>query len=85
MSAPAERRVLTPPSPAITPEITVYRYSPPTLTAYLQRKVARLADSALQEGSKTLTRNLAKDGLMEDGKEELLTREYSSLHPSMHR
>ncbi|KAL1752691.1 ribonuclease H2, subunit B [Schizophyllum commune] len=57
---------------AITPEITVYRYSPPTLTAYLQRKVARLSESSLQEGSKTVTRNLAKDGLMEDGKEELL-------------
>ncbi|KAL1669746.1 ribonuclease H2, subunit B [Schizophyllum commune] len=57
---------------AITPEITVYRYSPPTLIACLQRKVARLSESALQEGSKTVTRNLAKDGLMEDGKEELL-------------
>ena len=62
--------------PAITPEITVYRYSPPILTAYLQRKVARLSESSLQEGSKTVTRNLAKDGLMEDGKEELLKRKY---------
>ena len=63
-------------SPAITPEITVYRYSQPALTAYLQRKVTRLSMSAMQEGSKTVTRNLAKDGLMEDGKEELLKREY---------
>ncbi|KAL1669653.1 ribonuclease H2, subunit B [Schizophyllum commune] len=57
---------------AITPEITVYRYSPPILTAYLQRKVVRLSQPSLQEGSKTVTRNLAKDGLMDDGKEELL-------------
>ncbi|KAL1743831.1 ribonuclease H2, subunit B [Schizophyllum fasciatum] len=56
----------------ITPEITVYRYDPARLTAYLQRKVSRLANSDLQERSRTVTRGLAKDGLMEDGMEELL-------------
>ncbi|KAH9949549.1 ribonuclease H2, subunit B [Amylocystis lapponica] len=56
----------------ITPEITVYRYSPVKVEEYLKAKVARLAKAEVFEASRTLTRNLAKDGLMEDGKEALL-------------
>jgi ribonuclease H2 subunit B len=57
---------------AITPEIVVYRYSLPKLLKYLRVKVARLATTAMMEQSRTLIRSLAKDGLMEDGKEDLL-------------
>lgn len=39
---------------------------------YLRAKVARLATPQVFEGSRTLIRGLAKDGLMEDGKENLL-------------
>ncbi|KAI0706844.1 ribonuclease H2, subunit B [Cerioporus squamosus] len=56
----------------ITPEITVYRYSPERVQAYLRTKVARLSHQDVSEISRTLTRSLAKDGLLEDGKEELL-------------
>ncbi|KAI0695473.1 ribonuclease H2, subunit B [Cytidiella melzeri] len=56
----------------ITPELTVYRYSPEKVLAYIQSKVARLNSPALFETSRTLMRALAKDGLMEDGKEQLL-------------
>ncbi|EIN11896.1 hypothetical protein PUNSTDRAFT_111911 [Punctularia strigosozonata HHB-11173 SS5] len=56
----------------ITSDITVYRYSASAAMAYLQPKVARLSQSAVIETSRTLVRVLAKDGLMEDGKESLL-------------
>ncbi|RDX55099.1 hypothetical protein OH76DRAFT_1397456 [Lentinus brumalis] len=56
----------------ITPEITVYRYSPERVQSYLRSKVARLSHPDVSEFSRTLTRSLAKDGLLEDGKEELL-------------
>jgi hypothetical protein len=56
----------------VTPEITVYRYSPEKLLAYIQKKVSRLNSPALFETSKALVRTLARDGLMEDGKEQLL-------------
>ena len=57
----------------ITPEIVVYRYSPEQVQTYLRMKVARLSCQGITEMSRTLTRSLAKDGLLEDGKEELLT------------
>ncbi|KII92761.1 hypothetical protein PLICRDRAFT_51117 [Plicaturopsis crispa FD-325 SS-3] len=57
----------------VTEEITVFRYSPTKLTEYLRAKVSRLANAdGVMEGSRTVLRGLAKDGLMEDGKESLL-------------
>lgn len=56
----------------VTPEIVVYRYSSTKIVDYLRAKVARLATPQVFEGSRTLIRGLAKDGLMEDGKENLL-------------
>ncbi|KXN91053.1 Ribonuclease H2 subunit B [Leucoagaricus sp. SymC.cos] len=56
----------------ITEEITVYRYSPERTLEYLRLKAARLSSLKTLELSKSIVRDLAKDGLMEDGKEELL-------------
>ncbi|KAH9992609.1 ribonuclease H2, subunit B [Russula vinacea] len=56
----------------ITPELTVYRYSEDKVIEYLQTKVSRLSKHVVAEKSRTLIRNLAKDGLMDDGKENLL-------------
>ncbi|KZP17996.1 hypothetical protein FIBSPDRAFT_1046540 [Athelia psychrophila] len=56
----------------ITPEIVVYRFSAPRLEEYLQLKVARLGAQDVTESSRTLLRKLAMEGLMEDGKEDLL-------------
>jgi ribonuclease H2 subunit B len=58
----------------ITPELTVYRYSEDKVIEYLQAKVSRLSKHAVAERSRTIIRNLAKDGLMDDGKEDLLER-----------
>ena len=65
----------------ITSEIVVYRFSVPKLIEYLRTKVARIATPETFECCKTLIRGLAKQGLMEDGKEDLLQCEncYSSL------
>ncbi|KAJ7702974.1 ribonuclease H2, subunit B [Mycena rosella] len=56
----------------ITEDITVYRFSPEKVVQYLRVKVQRLSVPETVEVSRTLIRNLAKDGLMEDGKESLL-------------
>lgn len=56
----------------ITDEITVYRYSHDVVLENLKGKVGRLSDPRIAEMSRTLVRSLAKDGLMDDGKEELL-------------
>ncbi|KAI0254053.1 ribonuclease H2, subunit B [Lactifluus subvellereus] len=56
----------------ITPELTVYRYSEDKVIEYLQAKVSRLSNHTVAEKSRTIIRNLAKDGLMDDGKEDLL-------------
>lgn len=56
----------------ITDEITVYRYSHDVVLENLKGKVGRLSDPRVAEMSRTLIRSLAKDGLMDDGKEELL-------------
>lgn len=58
----------------ITPELTVYRYSEDKVLEYLQAKVSRLSKHAVAEKSRAITRGLAKDGLMDDGKEDLLER-----------
>ena len=56
----------------ITPELTVYRYSEAKVIEYLQAKVTRLSRHEVVEKSRTLIRNFAKDGLMDDGREKLL-------------
>jgi ribonuclease H2 subunit B len=58
----------------ITPELKVYRYSEDKVIEYLQAKVTRLSRHEVVEKSRTLIRNFAKDGLMDDGKEDLLQR-----------
>jgi hypothetical protein len=58
----------------ITTELTVYRYSEDKVIGYLQAKVSRLSKDTAAEKSRTVIRNLAKDGLMDDGKEVLLER-----------
>ena len=50
----------------------VYRYSHTKVMEYLRGKVTRLMKLEVLERSRTLIRNLAKDGFMEDGKEDLL-------------
>ena len=67
----------------ITPEITVFRYSQEKVLQYLRTKVARLSDQSIGEVSRTLNRSLAKDGLMEDGKESLLACEFVAIHPTL--
>lgn len=57
----------------------MYRYSQEKTTNYLKTKVDRLAKPAICETSSTIVRQLAKDGLMDDGKEELLSCEYTLL------
>ncbi|KAJ3989880.1 ribonuclease H2, subunit B [Lentinula detonsa] len=56
----------------LPPDIIVYRFSPTKFIEYLKLKVENLLKSDVIEGSKTLMRSLAKDGLMEDGNEDLL-------------
>ncbi|KIL65967.1 hypothetical protein M378DRAFT_161613 [Amanita muscaria Koide BX008] len=56
----------------VTPDIIVYRYNPNKVVEYLKKKVTYLTASPIIDGSKTIIRSLAKDGLMEDGNEQLL-------------
>ena len=56
----------------ITSDITVYRYSKQMTMGYLKAKVKRLSAPAVCEMSTTVIRHLAKNGLMDDGKEDLL-------------
>ncbi|KAI9442166.1 ribonuclease H2, subunit B [Lactarius indigo] len=56
----------------ITSELKVYRYSEDKMIEYLQAKVTRLSRHEVVEKSRTIIRNFAKDGLMDDGKEGLL-------------
>ncbi|KAF8904478.1 ribonuclease H2, subunit B [Gymnopilus junonius] len=56
----------------ISPEITVYRFSHLKFRDYMRAKVARLEKSNAFDASRTTIRSLAKDGLMEDGREDLL-------------
>ncbi|KAJ8077250.1 hypothetical protein AAF712_004134 [Marasmius tenuissimus] len=53
-------------------EIVVYRFSQEKAVAYLRQKVERLSKPEVIDSSRILTRNLAKDGLMEDEKEDIL-------------
>jgi len=56
----------------VTQGIVVYRYSPSKVIDYLRQKVIRLETSGVLDVSRTILRTLAKDGLLEDGNEELL-------------
>lgn len=56
----------------ISDDIIVYRFSPSKINEYLRRKVAHLETCAGVIESRTIVRELAKDGLMEDGREDLL-------------
>lgn len=56
----------------VTPEIVVYRMSQTRILDYLRSKVTRLSAPEVLEISRSTIRDLAKDGLMEDGKESLL-------------
>ena len=74
--------------PEVASGIIVYRYNSNKVLEYLQKKVAHLASEGVLDGSKTLIRGLAKDGLLEDGNEQLLEgkitptfRSKSSLTP----
>ena len=51
----------------------MYRFSLNKINDYLRTKVVHLETSAALE-SRTIVRELAKDGLMEDGREDLLRR-----------
>ena len=53
----------------------MYKYSPDIVLESLKQKDARLNSQAMFESSRTLTRALAKDGLMDDGKDDLLEGE----------
>jgi hypothetical protein len=52
--------------------LTVYRYSREKVVEYTSKKVNRLSKAGTIDASRTMTRELARDGLMEDGKEALL-------------
>lgn len=52
----------------------MFRYSEVKVIEYLKAKVTRLSRHEVVEKSRTLVRNFAKDGLMDDGKEDLLER-----------
>jgi hypothetical protein len=67
-----------------TPEITAFCFSPEKLSGYLRVKVDRLATQDVFERSKTLLRNLATDGLLEDGHEQLLAGEFTPLEGSQY-
>ncbi|KAL5528499.1 hypothetical protein ACEPAF_7635 [Sanghuangporus sanghuang] len=56
----------------IASDLVVFRYSHSKLLEYLIKKANRLGKGPTVPESRTLERELAKDGLMDDGKEELL-------------
>ena len=56
----------------ITEDLVVYLFSKPIFLSDLEKKADRLSKSGAVEKSSVLLRELAKDGLMDDGKEKLL-------------
>ncbi|KAJ3762825.1 ribonuclease H2, subunit B [Lentinula raphanica] len=56
----------------LPPDIVVYRFSATKFVEYMRLKVENLLKGNVIDESRTLVRSLAKDGLMEDGKESLL-------------
>lgn len=58
----------------VNSDLVVYRFSRPNTLLYLEKKVTRLSKGGVIDKSRTLSRELAKDGLMGDDKEKLLER-----------
>jgi len=58
----------------VSSDIVVYRYSFSKTIGYLRAKVMHLEKSTAFDALRTVTRNLAKDCLMDDGQECLLKR-----------
>ncbi|KAJ2922730.1 hypothetical protein H1R20_g14368, partial [Candolleomyces eurysporus] len=56
----------------LSSDTVVFRYSKEKTIQYLRRKVDRLVESKALDQSRTIIRTLARDGLMEDGRESLL-------------
>ena len=56
----------------VTEDLVVFRYSHSKTMEYLIKKANRLVQGAIIDKSRTLERELIKDGLMGDGKESLL-------------
>ncbi|PBK74567.1 hypothetical protein ARMSODRAFT_1001380 [Armillaria solidipes] len=56
----------------VASDITVYRFSPTKVVDYVRKKVDHMSSFPVIEMSRSITRNLAKDGLLDDGKEKLL-------------
>ncbi|KAK0504786.1 ribonuclease H2, subunit B [Armillaria luteobubalina] len=56
----------------VASDITVYRFSPTMVVDYVRKKVDHMSTFPVIEMSRGITRNLAKDGLLDDGKEKLL-------------
>jgi ribonuclease H2 subunit B len=59
----------------VSSDIVVYQYSSSKTMEYLRAKVKHLETNSALDTSRTITRNLAKDCLMDDGQENLLKRE----------
>ncbi|KAF9529176.1 ribonuclease H2, subunit B [Crepidotus variabilis] len=59
-------------SKELSPDIVVYRHSTDRVIKYLRSKVLHLEKAPAFLASKMLTRNLAREGLMEDGQEDML-------------
>lgn len=58
----------------VNSDLVVYRFSRPNTLLYLEKKVTRLSKGGVIDKSRTLSRELAKDGLMGDDKGKLLER-----------
>ncbi|KAK0241807.1 ribonuclease H2, subunit B, partial [Armillaria nabsnona] len=56
----------------VASDIMVYRFSPTKVVDYVRKKVDYMSSFPVIEMSRSITRNLAKDGLLDDGKEKLL-------------
>lgn len=63
----------------LTPDIIVYRYSSDKVLSHLRPKVDRLKQPEVMDRSRTIVRTLAKEGLMDDGKEDLLESKVAYL------
>ncbi|KAG7446298.1 uncharacterized protein BT62DRAFT_931747 [Guyanagaster necrorhizus] len=56
----------------VASNITVYRFSSAKVVDYVRKKVDHMSSFPVIEMSRSITRNLAKDGLFDDGREVLL-------------
>ena len=62
----------------ITDDLVVFRYSEEKLLGYLSKKAERISRTGIIDQTRTLERELQKDGLFDNGKETLLQ---SGLYP----